>query len=256
MQTALPRSLSVTDGIALVVGSILGSGIFASPGLVFRATKSGGLALVVWAFGGLVAISGALCYVELGTALPSAGGEVTYLRRAFGELAAFLFMWTNVFVGRPAAFAITCIVAGENACRFVTGWRGDECHGSDTAASLSMACLVLTAALNALSTKASTKVLSLTLSSSVVAMAVISMGGVNFAWNQKASADRARLDFDGAQDSWVKLGPAFMSAMWAFDGWNTLNYSTEEMVDANAMRKIIWISLPLITVLYLAVNAA
>jgi len=113
----LPQTLSVCDGLSLVVGSILGSGIFASPGLVFQRTGSGGLALLVWAVGGLVAMCGAVCYVELGSSLPSAGGEVTYLRRAFGPLASFLFMWANVFIGRPAGFAITALVVGENACR-------------------------------------------------------------------------------------------------------------------------------------------
>ena len=194
--------------------------------------------------------------MELGTALPSAGGEVTYLKRSFGELSAFLFMWCNVFVGRPAAFAITAIVAGENACRFTTGWRGNECHQSNTAMSLALMCVALTAALNAFSTRASTAVLSITLSTTVMAMTAISLAGLHFAYTHKEILTQTRLDFDGSQDSWIKLGPAFMSAMWAFDGWNTLNYSTEEMVDSRAMKKIIWVSLPIITLFYMCVNAA
>jgi hypothetical protein len=96
--TKFPVTLNLFHGLGLVVGVIIGSGIFAAPGLILQRAGSVAGAAIVWVLCGLVAALGAACYAELGCALPTSGGEAIYLERAFGELAGFLYEWTALVV--------------------------------------------------------------------------------------------------------------------------------------------------------------
>lgn len=93
----LQKNVTFLNGLSLVIGSIIGSGIFASPGPVLAYSKSVGISLIVWFVSGLLAFAGSLCYAELGSAMPSSGGgEHAYLNHAFGSLPAFLFSWSSI----------------------------------------------------------------------------------------------------------------------------------------------------------------
>lgn len=94
----LRRTLSLRDLIFIVVGTVIGSGIFLTPGAVVRSAGSGGMALAVWAVGGVLSLLGALTFAELGAAKPHSGGLYVYLRDAFGPALAFLFGWTMFLV--------------------------------------------------------------------------------------------------------------------------------------------------------------
>ena len=96
--TELRRTLSQRDLIFIVVGTVIGSGIFLTPGAVVRNSGSGGMALLVWAIGGVLSLLGALTFAELGASRPASGGLYVYLRDAFGPLLAFLFGWTMFLV--------------------------------------------------------------------------------------------------------------------------------------------------------------
>jgi basic amino acid/polyamine antiporter, APA family len=92
---ALRRSLRATDGLAMVVGIMVGSGIFRTPGLVAGLLGRPGLTFVAWALGGLVGFLGALVFAELATRHPSAGGKYVFAREAFGRRTAFVIGWTE-----------------------------------------------------------------------------------------------------------------------------------------------------------------
>jgi len=118
IQPKLDKTLGVLGGIGLVVGSIIGSGIFLSPKGVILNTGSVGLSLIVWVLCGLCALFGALCYVELGTAIPKSGAEYSYLFEAFkasplGAVLAFLYAWTATLIIRPSAVAIIAMIFAE-----------------------------------------------------------------------------------------------------------------------------------------------
>ncbi len=116
----LGKSVGLINGLALIIGCVIGSGIFASPGPILTYTQSPGAALLVWLMAGLLAITGALCYAELGTMMPSSGGEHPYLMKAYdSSLPAFLFSWTGITVTRPGAIAIICIIFAEYVCRLI-----------------------------------------------------------------------------------------------------------------------------------------
>jgi APA family basic amino acid/polyamine antiporter len=110
MTTAtLARRVGFFTASAVVVGSMVGSGIFTTSGFIARDVGSPTRMMVLWAMGGLIALAGALCYSELGAAMPEAGGEYVYLREAYGALIAYLSGWTSFFVGFSGAIAAAAL---------------------------------------------------------------------------------------------------------------------------------------------------
>jgi basic amino acid/polyamine antiporter, APA family len=133
LQTASepPRSLSREFGlgtaISVVVGNVIGMGIFTTSGLIARDVGSPVSLMVLWLAGGLIALAGALCYGELGAAMPRAGGDYVYLTEAYGSLAGFLSGWTSLLIGFSGAIAAATLAFADylgqilSLCGFGTG---------------------------------------------------------------------------------------------------------------------------------------
>ena len=98
----LKRNMSVLGGISIVVGSMIGSGIFVSPTGIIAMSESIGSALIIWVICGFMATVSALCYIELGLIVEESGGEYSYCLRAYNELIGFLIGWTNIILCKPA----------------------------------------------------------------------------------------------------------------------------------------------------------
>jgi APA family basic amino acid/polyamine antiporter len=105
----LPRVLGASQATAIVVGTIIGSGIFLVPSEMMKDVGSSSLVYLAWIVGGLLSLFGAMTYAELGAMMPYAGGEYVYLRGAFGDTTAFLYMWTWFAVAKPASIAAVTI---------------------------------------------------------------------------------------------------------------------------------------------------
>ncbi len=153
----LRKSIGLGSGIALIVSSIIGSGIFASPGPVLKYTESVGMALVVWFVAGLLALTGALCYAELGTMITDSGGEHPYLMRAYGSLPAFLFSWTGITVTRPASIAIICVICAEYVGRLIYFTHPGDAVSQVLIKFIAIVVIILLTAVNCLSTKAANR---------------------------------------------------------------------------------------------------
>ena len=110
---SMKRDVGLIGGVAVIVGTMIGSGIFASPKYVLMFSGSVGMALIVWTLCGVLAMCGALSYAELGTMIQTSGGESTYLLEAFGGLPSFLYIWTACIVIKPSQIAIVCLVFGQ-----------------------------------------------------------------------------------------------------------------------------------------------
>jgi amino acid transporter len=115
-ETATPRAtLSIVDGMVLVVGMIVGIGIFATPSLVAKFGGNEFNYLALWLLGGLLSLIGALCYAELAIAYPHAGGEYHFLTRAYGRSVGLLFAWARCTVIQTGAIALVAFVYGDYA---------------------------------------------------------------------------------------------------------------------------------------------
>lgn len=101
----LPRRLGLLDAIAVVIGVVIGGGIFVVPNLVARSLPSIKWIFACWIFAGIVSFFGALACAELGSAIPATGGQYVFIREAYGRMAGFLYGWTNFLVARTAQIA-------------------------------------------------------------------------------------------------------------------------------------------------------
>merc|ERR1711892_1217578 len=105
----LKRTVGLFSGISLIVGTMIGSGIFVSPTGLLDRTGSVAMSLVVWTACGVVSMFGALAYAELGTMIPSSGAEYSYFMQAFGPFSAYMFSWVSTFIIKPSQLAIICM---------------------------------------------------------------------------------------------------------------------------------------------------
>ena len=113
-EAGAPReTLSLVDGLVIVVGMVVGIGIFATPSLVAQFAGNSWLYLALWLVGGALTLVGALCYAELATAFPHAGGEYHFLSRAYGRGMALMFAWARCTVIQTGAIALVAFVYGD-----------------------------------------------------------------------------------------------------------------------------------------------
>lgn len=113
VRVKLKKEVSLINAITLIVGAVIGSGIFVSPTGILEKTGSIGASLFVWLGCGIIALLGCLCYAELGTCIKKSGAEYAYLFEAFGPIPAFLFSWTSILIIRPSAGAIIAMIFAE-----------------------------------------------------------------------------------------------------------------------------------------------
>lgn len=139
----LRRSLGLTSGSSMIVGVIVGSGIFVSPRGVLELAGSPGAALLVWTLCGLLAMLGALCFAELGTSVRSSGADYTYIGLAYGPLASFLYLWVTALVIIPCSNAIGALTFANYILQPIHSEAGAaerlQCGAHSSSANLSLA---------------------------------------------------------------------------------------------------------------------
>uniref|UniRef100_A0A8D1TQJ5 b(0,+)-type amino acid transporter 1 n=2 Tax=Sus scrofa TaxID=9823 RepID=A0A8D1TQJ5_PIG len=250
--TNLQKELGLFSGICIIVGTIIGSGIFISPKSVLSNTEAVGPCLIIWAACGILATLGALCFAELGTMITKSGGEYPYLMEAFGPIPAYLFSWTSLFVIKPSSFAIICLSFSEYVSSpFYAGCSPPQVVVKFLAAA---AILVITM-VNALSVRLGSYVQNVFTAAKLVIVAVIIISGLVLL--AQGNTKNFENSFEGTKLSVGAIGLAFYNGLWAYDGWNQLNYITEEL--ENPFRNLplaIIIGIPLVTGCYILMNVS
>ncbi|HEU5351968.1 MAG TPA: amino acid permease [Terracidiphilus sp.] len=253
----LPRVLGASQATAIVVGTIIGSGIFLVPREMMQDTGSSTLVYLAWIVGGLLSLFGAITYAELGAMLPYAGGEYVYLRGAYGDTTAFLYMWTWFAVAKPASIAAVTIGLARTLEFFPAfGWLGAHVAGTPLLGSQLFAIAVtwLMTGLNYLGIKkAGDFQLVFTVLKAVLILIVV---GVCFraaggAWgNFSTSLPHATGGFSGFM-------LALIATLWAYDGWNDLTMVAGEVRRPERSLPIALIGgLFAVGALFMATNAA
>ena len=259
-----PR-IGLVHAIAMVVGGIIGSGIFISPRYVLRYANSMGETLLVWTFGGMLSLFGGLCYCELGTFINKSGGDYIYLKLAYGRFIGFLYSWINVWFLDPGSFAILSLTFAVYVTepffpRKATAGaisRSAVCHPPVGLAKLLAACAIcILTAVNCISIRWAARAQVLLTSCKLIAVASI----VIVALVRLIAGNTTGFDqhvFEGSATAPGDVGHAFYSVMWAYSGWNSLNFITEEVKNPKKnFPRTIMISIPLVTLCYVMINLA
>jgi len=221
------KSLTYLNGLSLVVGLIIGSGIFSSPSQVNTNAGSLGASLLVWVFAGVLAWTGAASYAELGGAIPLNGGAQVYLSKIFGEWAGFLFTWTATLVLKPGSAAIIAIIFGEYMVRAIVGAEAVHINTWINKA-VALAGLILVTLLNCISTKLGTLSADIFMFLKFVALLGVTVTGIvvaatGFSWTGSANEDwKTHGWFDGTSTNLSQWAVALYAGLWAFDGWDNV----------------------------------
>ncbi|OZJ06415.1 hypothetical protein BZG36_00542 [Bifiguratus adelaidae] len=277
-ESDLGKKVSFFNGLTLVIGLIIGSGLFSSPGPVLAHSHAVGTSLIIWVVSGLLAMTGALCYAELGTMLPVNGGESVYLERGFGSLVSFLFGFVAIMALKPGSVAIIAVIFGEYLSRIVYHAYFFDTPDNDPSTSpsvthpaddiipgwlpklLACACVITVSLINGISVKWGTRVQDVFTALKIVALLVIvATGIVVLARDGQSVGDNFDGNwFDGYQDvAFSEYALALYSGLWAYDGWNNLNYVSGEMKNPHRdLPRVILFGIPIVIVLYLLANVA
>uniref|UniRef100_A0A182MSY9 b(0,+)-type amino acid transporter 1 n=1 Tax=Anopheles culicifacies TaxID=139723 RepID=A0A182MSY9_9DIPT len=248
----LKRRVGLFSGVALIVGTMIGSGIFVSPSGLLVRTGSIGVSFIIWMACGLLSLLGALAYAELGTMNTSSGAEWAYFMDAFGAWPAFLFSWVSTLVLKPSQMAIICLSFAQYAVEaFVS-----ECDPPLSVVKM-VAILAIVSILfvNCYSVNLGMAVQNVFTSAKLIAVLIVICGGAYKLC--QGNTQHLQNAFSGATPSLGAIATAFYTGLWAYDGWNNLNYVTEEIQNPskNLPRSII-IGIPLVTLCYALINVS
>lgn len=238
------RALGPFDAAMVVIGGIVGAGIFINPYIVAQRLDTPGLVLGAWVAGGLIALAGAFAFAELGSLLPRAGGPYIYLRTAFHPLAGFLYGWALLFMIQGGAVAAVGITFAEYALRSV---------GSNApAAPLAIAAIVIVSAINYVGVKPGSRVLNVFVILKMTALVALIIAGALLAEPSTTAVaevpERSGLLI-------LAFGAALVPVMFSYGGWQSANWISEEIrePERNLPRAIIAGTLAVIAV-YVLVN--
>ena len=254
------RALGPFDATMVVVGGIIGAGIFINPYIVAERLPSAGWVLAAWAAGGAIALAGSLAYAELGSLFPRAGGQYVYLREAYHPVVGFLYGWALMLLIECGAIAAVAITFAQYALRLAG--RSDA-----GALPLAVAAIVVVSAINYLGVKPGSRVLNVFVVLKVAALAVLIGAGFLLAPAGPEAAGAGTAAVEGAAAAagarpagasgplFVLFGAALIPILFSYGGWQNANYVAEEIADArrNLPRSLLAGTL-LVVVVYVLVN--
>ncbi|KAJ1726887.1 hypothetical protein LPJ72_006175 [Coemansia sp. Benny D160-2] len=232
----LERRLGLWSGMAIVIGTIIGSGIFSTPSLILDAVGSAGMSVVVWILGAAVSICGCIAYMELGTMLPRSGGEKEYLDTAYPRpraLLSFLFCLSSIFVCSPSALAADSVVTGTFFVYAATGRASG--HSEWVQRLIGVAVAVVCTLMHGFFVRGTIRVQSALTAVKVLLLLLIVFVGLVVALVHRDSAAATSQSFSHAFAGTSTHPSAYSSALFkvffAYSGYTALNYSIDELKD-------------------------
>jgi len=241
------RALGPFDATMVVIGGIIGAGIFVTPYIVAQRLDTPLLVLGAWVAGGVIALAGAFSYAELGAIFPKAGGQYVYLRDGLHPLAGFLYGWALLLVIETGAIAAVAITFATYALHLV--------NGPDAArVPLAIAAIVVLSIVNYLGVKPGSRVLNVLVILKVAALALLIGAGL-FAAAHAGWFSETRATIAGPASTIVAFGAALVPILFTYGGWQNANYIGEEI--ENPQRNLplaLMAGTVAVVVIYLAAN--
>ena len=242
------KLLSPIGAVAIIVGIVIGAGIFKTPSMVASITGDVGWALTIWVAGALISLMGALCYAELATTYPHAGGDYHFLTRAYGKNISFLYGWAKAMVINTGSIALLAFVFGDYMTKVLPLGENSTVYWA--------ALIVITLTLiNLIGIHASASIQTLLTILEVCGLVAIIVAGFGMFGHSLSAVDNPALFSSNPQLGMLGLGMVFV--LLTFGGWNESAYISAELKGSSkTIVTVIVSSLLVITVIYLLVNLA
>jgi basic amino acid/polyamine antiporter, APA family len=241
----MEAKLGLWDAVSIIVGIIIGVGIFETPPLVFKEIQEPSIIIVLWSVCGVVTLIGALCFAELASTYPRSGGEYVYLTRAFGPMTGFLFAWAQLTVIRSGSTAVVSYIFGFHAAAIL----GLDLAGSSVFILAGLSVVVLTL-VNLLGVRFGTRTQNVLTVAKVLGLGAIVV--VGFGWG------RGEIDAPPViSHSASSIAGALILILWAYAGWHEAAYVVSEAKNRtrNIPLALILGSL-IVTAIYILINIA
>ena len=237
------RALGPFDATMVVVGGIIGAGIFINPYIVAERLPTPGLVLMAWIAGGAVALAGALTFAELGALFPKAGGHYAYLRDAFHPMVGFLYGWALLLMIEGGAIAAVAITFAEYTLRAVG-------RAGTAAQPLAVLAILIVAAINYVGVRPGSRVLNAFVVLKVAAIAILIAAGLLLPDLDPVFASAEVAEVPLTKSLFVAFGAALIPVMFSYGGWQNANYVAEEIRDPvrNLPRALLWGTALVVTV--------
>ena len=248
----LARRLGVFPATNIVVANMIGAGIFTTSGLLLDQLGDARLLLALWLAGGVLALLGALCYGELGAALPRAGGEYAYLAELFHPLLGFLTGWVSFFVGFSAPLAASALGVSAYLGR---AWPQLLAHGDPAFVTKAIAVLVIAAlaAVHLRGVEFGARVQNVLTVGKIVLIAALIAAG--FALGRGSLGHLGAAAAPAGFAGWRAVGLSLMWIMFAYSGWNAAAYVGSEIREpARSLPRSLLVGTGIVTLLYLGLN--
>lgn len=242
---ALKKSIGLLEAIMLVVGMVIGSGIFFKPSIVFKNAGSPMLGILAWVAGGVIAMAAGLTLAEIGAAIPKTGGVFVYLKELYGDIFAFLFGWVQTVIYVPGAAAALAIVFAIQATYFIPMTAMQQ-------KLLAIFMLFFLMTINVISTKFGARIqLFATIGKLIPIVVIIGYGLL------KGTAHSFSTPAAGTITGSAGFGAAILGTLWAYDGWQGVSSIAGELKNPKKdIPRSIIIGVSLILAIYILINVA
>jgi basic amino acid/polyamine antiporter, APA family len=240
-------SLGLFSGTMMVVGGIVGSGIFLNPAIVAERVGTVALTLTVWVLGGVVALIGALIFAELGARRPVAGGGYVYLREAYGRLPAFLYAWTLLLVIATGAIAAVAVTFASYTATLLG-------LGPEARVPLALGAILLLSAINYIGVKPGALTQNVLTLLKLAGLTILIVAGLTAAPSPPTLEPLPNVAGDGVV---LAVGAALVPVLFSYGGWQQTNFIAEELIEPERnLPRALLAGVAIVVVVYLLANLA